>query len=240
MNPDSLKNIADPNNLETINNSLRTAISVSFFDGLIILLASTIAGFVVRLIFFKYGESMSSKRGFGNTIILITISVAALIAVVKSSLALSLGLVGALSVIRFRTAIKEPYNLAFLLLAICIGISLGASQFRFALVITIVGSLVPFILKKFRNKIELNSHSNDIDSLNIELNSGTNLVRVYEILEKYTDYFSVKSISEDNNGRLDILIKLDIGERDTLEKLRLEIKDQFKDSLFSFYETPNK
>ena len=48
---------------------------------------------------------------------MVSISVAALIAVVKSSLALSLGLVGALSVVRFRTAIKEPYNLSFLLLS---------------------------------------------------------------------------------------------------------------------------
>ena len=67
---------------------------------------------------------MSSKSGFGNAILLVTISTASLIAIVKSSLALSLGLVGALSVVRFRTAVKEPYNLAFILFAICAGISI--------------------------------------------------------------------------------------------------------------------
>ena len=81
---------------------------------------------MIRFIFIKYSNSLSSKKGFGNTILLVMISTASLIAVVKSSLALSLGLVGALSVIRFRSAIKEPYNLAFILFAICISIAIGA------------------------------------------------------------------------------------------------------------------
>ena len=52
------------------------------------------------------------------------------IAVVKSSLALSLGLVGALSIVRFRTPIKEPEELAYIFLAIALGLCLGADQSR--------------------------------------------------------------------------------------------------------------
>ncbi len=115
-------------------------IPLRFGEGLKILLFSAIAGLIIRYVFYKYSDSLSSRKGFGNAILMITVSVASLIAVVKSSLALSLGLVGALSVVRFRTAIKEPYNLSFLLLAICIGIALGASQFSFAFLITIIGS----------------------------------------------------------------------------------------------------
>ena len=75
-------------------------------------------GLLIRQVFYRYSNSMSSRRGFGNTLLMVTISTASLIAVVKSSLALSLGLVGALSVVRFRTAVKEPYNLAFILFSI--------------------------------------------------------------------------------------------------------------------------
>ena len=57
------------------------------------LILSAFFGMIIRYVFYKYGESMSSKRGFGNSILLVTICVASLIAVVKSSLALSLGLV---------------------------------------------------------------------------------------------------------------------------------------------------
>ena len=81
------------------------------------------------------------EKAFGNTILLVTVCVASLIAVVKSSLALSLGLVGALSVIRFRTAVKEPYTLSYILFSVCLGISIGASQYLFSLLIGIVGTI---------------------------------------------------------------------------------------------------
>tara|TARA_B100000963_G_C22504422_1_gene615353 strand:- start:309 stop:1004 length:696 start_codon:yes stop_codon:yes gene_type:complete len=230
----------EANILESLNNASSTSLSVSFLDAITILFASTLAGFIIRFIFFKYGESMSSKRGFGNTILLVTISVASLITVVKSSLALSLGLVGALSVVRFRTAIKEPYNLAFLLLSICIGISLGASQFKFALIVTIIGSFVPIILKKYRDKLEVNSSALDIDTITIQLNKGSNLNDIYEILEKYTNYFSIKSIAEDSQGNLDLIIRLNVISRKSLENIRIQIRDKFAKSVFAFYETPNK
>lgn len=226
--------------LQLLYNSSQTAVPVTFFDGLLILISSTLAGFIIRYIFFKYGESMSSKRGFGNTILLLTISVASLIAVVKSSLALSLGLVGALSVVRFRTAVKEPYNLAFLLLSICIGISLGASQYQFGLIITIIGSLIPFLLKRFKDKFEINTPTGDIDTISIQLKAESNINFIYKILETYTSYFSVKSISEDGDGNLDLIIKLNIDSKEDLENIRMKIKENFIDSIFSFYETPNR
>jgi uncharacterized membrane protein YhiD involved in acid resistance len=64
----------------------------------------------------------------------ITMTTMFIIAVVKSSLALSLGLVGALSIVRFRAAIKEPEELAYLFLAIAIGLGLGADQRAITLV----------------------------------------------------------------------------------------------------------
>ena len=51
-----------------------------------------------------------------------------IITIVKSSLALSLGLVGALSIVRFRTAIKDPEELSFLFISIAIGLGMGANQ----------------------------------------------------------------------------------------------------------------
>ena len=72
------------------------------------------------------GTKITGETSFGNTLLIVTISVASLVAVVKASLALSLGLVGALSVIRFRTAVKEPLNLSFILLAISLAIARAA------------------------------------------------------------------------------------------------------------------
>lgn len=137
-------------------------------DSLIILLISLLIGILLRAIFIRYGESMSSKLGLGNALLLIIICVSSLIAVVKSSLALSLGLVGALSVIRFRTAVKEPYSLACLLLSICIGIALGASPFTFAIATTFFGCLSIIGLNIYRKNYS-NFFSSELDNLNIEL-----------------------------------------------------------------------
>jgi uncharacterized membrane protein YhiD involved in acid resistance len=71
---------------------------------------------------------------FSRNFIWITMTTMMIIAVVKSSLALSLGLVGALSIVRFRTAIKDPEELAFLFISITVGLGLGADQRKITLV----------------------------------------------------------------------------------------------------------
>ena len=68
------------------------------------------------------------KKIFLLTGLIIIITIMVVITIVKSSLALSLGLVGALSIVRFRTAIKEPEELAYTFFAIAIGLGAGADQ----------------------------------------------------------------------------------------------------------------
>lgn len=76
----------------------------------------------------RFARVLSNKRKFARMFIFIAVTTLLIITVVKSSLALSLGLVGALSIIRFRTPIKEPEELAYLFLAIATGIGMGAGQ----------------------------------------------------------------------------------------------------------------
>jgi uncharacterized membrane protein YhiD involved in acid resistance len=85
-----------------------------------------------------YGQSLSNRRKFARLLPVLTLTTAIVISIVKSSLALSLGLVGALSIVRFRTAIKEPEELLFLFIAIAIGLGVGADQ-RWA---AVVGALI--------------------------------------------------------------------------------------------------
>ena len=85
-----------------------------------------------------YGQSLSNRYQFAKLLPILTLTTAIVISIVKSSLALSLGLVGALSIVRFRTAIKDPEELLFLFIAIAIGLGVGADQ-RWP---TIVGILI--------------------------------------------------------------------------------------------------
>ncbi len=91
--------------------------------GLGILLSLLIAWYYVR-----FGQSLSNRTQFAATLPMLTLITLLVITIVKSSLALSLGLVGALSIVRFRTAIKDPEELIFLFFAIAVGLGLGADQ----------------------------------------------------------------------------------------------------------------
>lgn len=88
-----------------------------------IVLASVIAWFYTR-----YGRSLSNRVSFARNLPPLALTTVLIISIIKSSLALSLGLVGALSIVRFRTAIKEPEELVYLFIAIAIGLGLGADQ----------------------------------------------------------------------------------------------------------------
>jgi len=76
----------------------------------------------------KFGTSIANRNELAKIFPVLTLTTLLIITVVKSSLALSLGLVGALSIIRFRTPIKEPEELVYLFICIAIGLGFGASQ----------------------------------------------------------------------------------------------------------------
>ncbi len=76
----------------------------------------------------RFGRTLANRRAFAANLMFVGLTTVLIISIVKSSLALSLGLVGALSIVRFRTPIKEPEELAYLFLSIAIGLGLGADQ----------------------------------------------------------------------------------------------------------------
>jgi hypothetical protein len=109
---------------------------------LVALLLNLAVGLVLSLIlrwhFQRFGSTLSNRDEFAQVFPFIVLTTVLIITVVKSSLALSLGLVGALSIVRFRTPIKEPEELAYLFMAIAMGLGLGADQ----TVPTVVAGLV--------------------------------------------------------------------------------------------------
>ena len=104
--------------------------------------------------FRRFGSTLSNREGFSNVFPFVLLTTVLIISVVKSSLALSLGLVGALSIVRFRTPIKEPEELAYLFMAIAMGLGLGAD--RTALTVVSSLSILTFmaIFKWKRSKVE--------------------------------------------------------------------------------------
>lgn len=94
------------------------------------LLLTALLTWLLGLVYVKFGKSLSNRKIFAQNFLMLAMTTVLVISLVKSSLALSLGLVGALSIVRFRAAIKEPEELTYLFLAIGIGLGMGAGEPR--------------------------------------------------------------------------------------------------------------
>lgn len=115
-------------------------------------LLSLIISFIVALfIFYMYRKCFSGviyTRHFNISLVLVSLVVTLVILPISSSLALSLGMVGALSIVRFRTAIKDPIDVVFMFWAIAVGIISGAGLYMVALVGSPIIGLFLFVLSR--------------------------------------------------------------------------------------------
>jgi hypothetical protein len=129
------------------------AAQIPLLEFLVNLLLSALLAFLLSRVYVRFGHALSNRDLFGRNFVVIAMTTMVIITIVKSSLALSLGLVGALSIIRFRAAIKEPEELSYLFLAISIGLGFGASQTLITLIAfaVIVGILA---LKHYVRRVE--------------------------------------------------------------------------------------
>ena len=104
--------------------------------------------FILSFVYIRFGKSISNRSQLSKVLIVVGLTTFVIISIVKSSLALSLGLVGALSIVRFRTAIKEPEELGYFFVAIALGLGMGAAQLLPTIIGFAVVSLVIIIMSK--------------------------------------------------------------------------------------------
>jgi len=116
------------------------------------LLAVVLLTYLIKLVYNKYSQSLSNKDYFSKNFVVLGITTCIVITIVKSSLALSLGLVGALSIVRFRAAIKEPEELVYLFLVIATGLGIGANQVKITSIGIVIALIIVVFLSFFSNK----------------------------------------------------------------------------------------
>tara|TARA_B100000212_G_C27369423_1_gene531913 strand:+ start:226 stop:1011 length:786 start_codon:yes stop_codon:yes gene_type:complete len=222
-------------------NISQDSLYLGFLDGFKILIIAFAAGLFIRYLYKKYATTYSSRDDYGNTILILTISTAALIAVVKSSLALSLGLVGALSVVRFRTAVKEPLNLGFLLFTICIGIAIGASQILFGITTLIFGAIsIIFIYLKSGVKSAISKQTDSsIDSITFNAPIDINLQDIFNLLSQECEFYELLTFEQDSDSNnCNISLRVKFKSLNSLENFRNKINIKYKNSNLIFYNSP--
>ena len=139
----------------------------------------TVLSLLISFIYIKFGNSLSNRKTLSRSFVLIALATMVIITIVKSSLALSLGLVGALSIVRFRTAIKEPEELAYFFIVIAIGLGIGAGQILTTTVSTFCICVVIFIINRKKKE-------ETVQNLVIQFNEHqqTDTKSIIEILKK--------------------------------------------------------
>jgi hypothetical protein len=132
-----------------LQNSLSVQQGVSSLAMGLYLVLAGLFGIYLRFLFRRCSVSASDSDGISRVFPLLAVITTAVIATVKSSLALSLGLVGALSIVRFRSAIKEPEELVYLFLCVAVGLALGAELPLLACVLMAVVSGLALLMRFF-------------------------------------------------------------------------------------------
>lgn len=124
---------------------LENVTGVSLVDMVIALALAFGVGLFIFLVYKKTYSGVMYSSGFGGTLVALTMITAMVILAVTSNVVLSLGMVGALSIVRFRTAIKEPMDIAFLFWAIAAGIVIAAGLIPLALFGSVVIGVIMLI-----------------------------------------------------------------------------------------------
>jgi len=177
------------------------------------LLINLFIGFILALLikfhYKKYGSTLSNRNEFSNVFIFVLLTTVLVISIVKSSLALSLGLVGALSIVRFRTPIKEPEELAYLFISIAAGLGLGANQ-TIPTIVSVIFRLVSMTILKLR-KVE--KEKNMYITINYEITSEKEKVKILgqinKIISNELNSFDLRRVDTSQNSiELNYLVNL--------------------------------
>ena len=193
-----------------------------------IVTALGIACLLALYIFFVYRvvtRKTFYSKNFNITLAGITVITAALILTMQSSLVLSLGMVGALSIVRFRTAVKDPMDLMFLFWSISVGIICGAGLAQVAVILSVVITMGILILDHMpvaKAPMILVVNTSDLDAEEA----------VTAVVKKYTKLLHVKSRNMTADS-LDLVMELRTGEGNKLVREIMDVKGVTSASLLS-------
>ena len=186
---------------------LNNVTAVSVTDMVLTLMLSFCLGLFIFYVYKKTYAGVMFSSGFGVTLIAMTMITALVILAISSNVVLSLGMVGALSIVRFRTAIKEPLDIAFLFWSIAAGIVLAAGMIPLAVIGSVVIGIMLLIFsnrKAYRNPYILVIHCDGSESEK----------RAVGLVEKYTEKCVTKSKTA-RKGAIELNLEIRLKEDNT-------------------------
>lgn len=215
---------------ENLDFFINKNIQIDLNSFVVSLFCAAILSLLIQLFYIKFSSTLSNRMHFSKNFVILGTTTCIIIMIVKNSLALSLGLVGALSIVRFRAAIKEPEELVYLFLIISVGLGCGSGQIK-VIVVGILFSLIiifAYYLFLSKKKIEYSEIINlaIIIEQDIKHNEITDIVNELKTIASELTFISMSKTQTSTNINLDIRAK----EFNEILKITELIKQKFQKS----------
>ncbi|MDO5457275.1 MAG: DUF4956 domain-containing protein [Atopococcus tabaci] len=180
---------------------LTRSAGMSYRNMLFALLFAVLLGVYIFFVYRIISKDSFYSKSFNITLPVLTVLTAAIVVAMQANLVVSLGMVGALSIVRYRTALKDPMDLAFIFWAITTGIISGTEIYGLALIVAVIVTIALFVLDRIKLKkaprlLVVNGKTKEYES---DLN---------HILDQYRVNYAVKSRNI-NKGNLDMIYEID-------------------------------
>ncbi|MFP8875942.1 MAG: DUF4956 domain-containing protein [Myxococcota bacterium] len=181
---------------------------------------------LLRWHFVRFASTLSNRSEFALVFPFILLTTVLIISVVKSSLALSLGLVGALSIVRFRTPIKEPEELAYLFMAIAMGLGLGADQ-TLPTVISALAILAAVAAFRWRSRnLEQKNLFLSVSASGNDAGGSEFLSALNEVVSRHSATSDVRRVDVSDDA-VEVVYFLDLESSGNLSSLVDDVRNSF-------------
>ena len=205
--------------------------STNFVSSIIL---AAILSLLIQLVYIKFSTSLSNKLEFSKNFVILGVTTTLVITIVKSSLALSLGLVGALSIVRFRAAIKEPEELVYLFLIIATGLGCGSGQIQITLIGIVMAAIIIICYSLIIKKKKLDH--DDLINSTLVFNKRMSDKETDEVINDIKSYCTEMKFVSLSHTENETTINLDIksAKFENLSKISQKIKKRYNKAKILF------
>ena len=201
---------------EQLMNAVGSMLTYSYQEMVINIVLAAVLGFVLALVYRYTHKGLSYSQSFTQTIFFVSIIVAIVMMVIGSSLAKAFAMVGALSIIRFRTVVKDTRDIAFVFLALAVGMAAGTSNYFLAVVSALFVSSIALVSYKFNFGALYKSEF----ILRFTFNQNYDSAAYLEIIQEYSKRSNLLHIEPSGDQQtLRLTYDISLKEETTAEKM---------------------
>ena len=217
--------------MEDILKHFSTTNEVNYLTSIFNFIICAISSCLLKIFYERYSNSIIPKNTISRILPVLSLITFLVILVVKTSLALSLGLVGALSIIRFRTPLKEPEELLYLFLSIGLGLGYGANQTLITIsIFTGILLIIYFLNLKKKDSLDYNLSISFLENKNADIDTISNLIK------NYCSRVQMVKFDFDESKRYNIIYKCSFNNSKDIKNFKDEVGKLINDFEISYFE----